>query len=95
MDFSLNSKKLKLINKKGEKINEVYFNNFNYFKLKFSNEKIDFDNCSYCNSSCETLNVNSNDNSNENNIIYTNFFNHYHNNFNNDNNSFNIETKLF
>ena len=94
MEFS-GSKKLKLINKQGEKLNEFYFKNFNYFKVKFYDENFDFDNCSYYNSSCETLSVNSNHNSNVNNIFYTNFFNHYNNDIQNDNISFNIETKLF
>jgi len=97
MEFSINSKKLKLINKQGEKVNEFYFKKFNYFKVKFFiyDEKLDFDNFSYYNSSCETLSVNSNDNSNSNNIFHTNFFNHYNNDILNDNTSFNIGTKLF
>ena len=97
MEFSLNSKKINLINKNGEKINEFFFKNINQFKheLFLNNqnyyENFNFDNYSDNNSSCETLSINSNNICKGNNILYTNFFNNY----NNDKKNFKIKTKLF
>ena len=94
MDFSINSKKIELINKHGEKVNEYYFKNINYFKdeLFINNQNycdnLDFD---YYNSSCDTLSANSIDNCKIDINICTNFFNNY----NNDNNNFKISSKLF
>ena len=97
MEFPLNSKKINLINKHGEKVNEFYFKNINHFKheLFLNNqnyyENFNFDNYSDNNSSCETLSINSNNICKGNNILYTNFFNNY----NNDEINFKIKTKLF
>ncbi len=94
MNFSINSKKIDLINKNGEKVNEFYFKNINNFKNELFinnqnfNENLDFDNC---NSSCDTLSLNNINNCKIDTIICTNFFNKY----NNDNNNIKISSKLF
>ena len=65
MEFSLNSKKINLINKIGEKINEFYFKNINHFKYKlFINNQNYYENFNFenynDNSSWATLSINNN-----------------------------------